>query len=155
MSNPSCTHFLAQLESWMDGERSPAAQAHLNGLVDDAHAAPAQLTQDFVAWQHRRRGSFGQVRDGAGQPIRFPVRIDGVVVGDLRDFGPALAVVKVEQDQLAGESGPRSLLNAVEIIADQRAVAALAGSLETIAHLIEALGHGQRQGQGRDVGARE
>jgi hypothetical protein len=128
------------------------AEALLHGLVDDAHAAAAQLAQDFVPRQHGRRGPFGQGRHRAGQPIRFPIRIDGIVVGDLRDFCPAMAIVKVQQDQLAGQNGPRGLLDAFEIIADPRAQATLAGSLEAIAHHLEALRHGQ--GQGRDVRAR-
>ena len=33
------------------------------GLVDDAHAAAAQLAQDLVPRQHERRGPFGQGRD--------------------------------------------------------------------------------------------
>ena len=134
-----------------DLERHVPAQALLLGLVHDAHAAPANLAQDFVPRQHEPRGPFGQVRDGAGQPIRFPVRIDGVVVGDLRDFCPAMAVVKVQHDQLAGQDRPRGLVDAFEIIADRRAQATFASRLEPIAHRIEALGHGQ--GQGRDVRA--
>ena len=135
----------------LEGHQPP--QLVVLGLVDDAHAAAAQLAQDFVPRQHGRRGPFGQGRDRAGQPVRFPVRIDGVVVGDLRDFCPAMAVVKVQHDQLAGQNGPRGLLDAFEIIADPGAQATLAGRLEAIAHRIEALGHGQ--GQGRDVRARE
>jgi hypothetical protein len=29
MASPSCNHFLDQLESWMDGQHTPEAQAHL------------------------------------------------------------------------------------------------------------------------------
>jgi len=29
MASPSCNHFLNQLESWMDGQHTPEAQAHL------------------------------------------------------------------------------------------------------------------------------
>ena len=64
-----------------------------------------------------------------------------------------MAVVKVQHDQLAGQDGPRGLVDAFEIIADPRAQATLAGRLETITHGIEALRH--CQGQGRDVRARE
>jgi hypothetical protein len=34
MASPSCNHFLDQLESWMDGQHTPEAQAHLANCAD-------------------------------------------------------------------------------------------------------------------------
>jgi hypothetical protein len=55
-------------------ERDHSVQGEMTGLVDDAHAAAAQLAQDFVTGHDRQRGRRGVRRRGAQQLLRRPER---------------------------------------------------------------------------------
>ena len=76
MASPSCSQFLNQLESWIDGERNPAAQAHFGSC---AHCRA--LVQDLGAIQAAAQewGGAEEAPERVWLSIRSQLEQEGVI----------------------------------------------------------------------------
>ena len=89
-------------------QRHDAVEPQLAGLVDDAHAAPAQLLQQLVAGNRGRRAGSGQCGRGGGEALPQVLRQErkplGVLPGLHVRLAPA-AQLALPREQVHQQSG--------------------------------------------------